>query len=251
MLEKDLEKIGLTENEAKIYSLALEFGKSTIQELAEQSKIKRGTVYNVIDVLLKKGFLAVKHENKKKLYIAESPNNLNFLFEVRRRELEEKKRSFEQLLPELNLLFNSLEIRPKVKYYEGRNGAIALKEEYLKTKSKKIDNILFYDNSFKRSSDAKKYAKERVIAKIKSRFLYISKKGRDLDLEKSDNMELRESRYIPYNRFAFNIDLSIFDEKIVIQHKIGDKFLAVLIHNKEIANSFRTIFDSLWTRFKK
>lgn len=249
MLGKELEKIGLNENEAKIYLLALELGKSSIKELSEQSKIKRGTVYNVIDSLLQKGFLAIGHEKNKKVYIAESPSNLNLLFNIKQHELKERKKAFEKLFPELNLLFNSLDIRPRVKYFEGNSGALALKKEYLKTKSKKIDNILFYDNSFKSLPKAKKYARERMRKKIKSRFMYISKIGRDLNLENSDEAELRESRYVPYDSFPFNIDLSIFDEKIVIQHRKSDKFLAVLINNQEIADSFRLFFGLAWGKF--
>lgn len=250
MLEKELEKIGLNENEAKIYLLALELGKSSIKELSEQSKIKRGTVYNVIDSLLQKGFLAIGHEKNRKVYIAESPSNLNLLFDVKQHELEERKKAFEKLFPELDILFNSSDVRPRVKYFEGNSGALSLKEEYLKTKSKKIDNILFYDNSFKSLPEAKKYTTERVKKKIKSRFLYISKIGRDLNLENGDKTELRESKYVPYASFPFNIDLSIFDEKIVIQHKKSDKFLAVLINNKEIADSFRLFFDLAWGKFE-
>ncbi len=250
MLEKELERIGLNENEAKIYLLALELGISSIKELSEQSKIKRGTVYNVIDSLLQKGFLAIGHEKDKKVYFAESPSNLNFLFDIKQHELEERKKIFEKLFPELNLLFNSSDIRPRVKYFEGNSGALALKEEYLKTKSKKIDNVLFYDDSFKSLSKAKKYAKERVQKKIRSRFLYVSKKGRDLNLENSDKTELRESLYVPYNSFPFDIDLSIFDEKIVIQNRKSNKFLAVLINNKEIADSLRLFFNLAWRKFE-
>lgn len=249
MLEKELEKIGLNENEAKIYLLALELGKSTIKELSEQSKIKRGTVYNVIDSLFQKGFLAIKHEKNKKIYLAESPKNLNLLFDIKQHELVERRRAFDDLFPELDILFNSSDIRPRVKYFEDSGGALALKEEYLKTKSKKIDNILFYDDSFKSSSKANKYTKERVQKKIKSRFLYISKRGLDFGLEKNDKAELRESRHVPYSDFPFAIDLSIFDEKIVIQHKKSDKFLAVLINNKEIADSFRLFFNLAWEKF--
>lgn len=247
-MDSELKKIGLKENEAKIYLLVLELGKSTIHELSRLSRIKRGTVYNVIESLLEKRFLAIKNEGKKKIYIAESPNNLNFLFESQQHELEEKRKYLDQMLPNLNFLYNSSDVRPKVRYYEGYKGALALREEYLKTKSKKIDNILFYDNSFKRLPEARKYSKERVQKNIKSRFIYISKKGRDSDLEKNDKAELRKSKYIPYNEFSFNIDLSIFDEKIVIQNKKNDNFLAVMISDKEIADSFRVFFDSAWNK---
>lgn len=48
MLENELQQLGLNSSESKIYLIALELGSVTIQELTDQSGIKRSTVYKII-----------------------------------------------------------------------------------------------------------------------------------------------------------------------------------------------------------
>jgi HTH-type transcriptional regulator, sugar sensing transcriptional regulator len=67
MLENELQQLGLNDSESKIYLIALELGGGAIQELADQSGIKRGTVYNIIESLVAKNILKRKEKNKKKL----------------------------------------------------------------------------------------------------------------------------------------------------------------------------------------
>ena len=51
MIITELEKTGLTENEAKVYLAALELGETTVIRLAKKAGIKRPTTYLVVDSL--------------------------------------------------------------------------------------------------------------------------------------------------------------------------------------------------------
>lgn len=251
MLENELQQLGLNDSESKIYLIALDLGVATIQELTDQSGIKRSTVYNIIESLINKNLLKRGGGNNKKLLHPLTPKNLGRIFDSQELDILRKKETLGKILPELLFLFSSIDTRLRVKYFEGKQGAIALKKEYLKTKSKKIDNILYYDNSSKITKDIKKYTKERVNKGIMSRYAYVSKKGRDLNLEKTDEIELRESLYIPYNNFPFDINVSIFDEKVVLQFDGDNKYLAIMMNNSCIARSFQSFFEFVWNKFKK
>ena len=66
-------------------------------------------------------------------------------------------------------------------------------------------------------------------------------------LEESDKRELRESKFIPYDKFPFEADISIFDNKITIE-SYGDKRKAYgfLVEDENIANSLRLMFEFIW-----
>ena len=52
---KELQDMGLSEKEAKIYLASLEIGRATADQLAKQAKIVRSTTYVQLESLMKKG----------------------------------------------------------------------------------------------------------------------------------------------------------------------------------------------------
>ena len=57
MLIDTLVDIGLTEKGAKIYLANLELGQSSVFKIAKRVKINRITTYDVIEKLIRKGFI--------------------------------------------------------------------------------------------------------------------------------------------------------------------------------------------------
>lgn len=251
MLENELQNLGLSDKEARVYLASLRLGKSTVQEIANQAGVNRGTCYNVIEYLMKKGLMSTYTQGKKTFFTAESPERLRSLIRMEEQELRDKDVRFSKYLPELLSLYNSVDNRPKVKYFEGWEGLGAIQEEYLKAKNKRIDNILCLDNVERvLPSVASNYTPRRISKGIRSRFLYISKKGPDKELENTDEAELRESRYIPFEKFPFQADITIFDDKVSLENYGKDKILGVLIEDQEIADSIRTMFEYIWDNAK-
>ena len=79
-LAKQLEQLGLTEKEAKIYVALLEVGEATAQQLATKSGINRATTYVTLENLLKRGLASNITKKKKTYFIIESPQQiLDFL----------------------------------------------------------------------------------------------------------------------------------------------------------------------------
>lgn len=130
---EELKSIGLDEKQAKIFLASLELGPATISDISRRSKIKRSTVYNLIDPLLQQNLMSKIPQKKRVLYQAKPPRRILSL-------LEEKRRDFEKLLPRLESLHNSQGSRPRVRFYEGREGIIEAYREIFTT-SKKIYSI--------------------------------------------------------------------------------------------------------------
>lgn len=59
-LIRNLEKLGLTENEAKAYVGLVSLGEATAREVHELTEVPRAKIYEILKVLAKKGFLEVR-----------------------------------------------------------------------------------------------------------------------------------------------------------------------------------------------
>ncbi len=245
MFEK-LKNLGLSENEAKVYMAMLELGPSVVVEISRKSQINRPTTYVQIESLKKKGLVSTQTKGKKQIFIAESPDKLELLIDSELKTVEDKKSELNNFLPELLSLFNSSGERPHVKFFEGKEGILALQREFLKTDDAPIYGITSLDNIFEVFPEFENtYTKKRVNKKIHSRTIYTSKKGPIL--KESDESSLRESKFIEPNKLPLGVDITIFKDKVAVVALKG-KISGTLIEHKEIADSFRAIFELVWNK---
>ena len=133
-LEQGLQSIGLEEKEAKVYLAALELGPASIQDLTKKSSIKRSTVYEMLKSLQNKGLVSETTKGKRRLIIASEPEKI-------KRRLKEKEALFNQILPELKSLNNVDSIKPRITYYEGRQGLREIYMIALESKNKRAEWI--------------------------------------------------------------------------------------------------------------
>ena len=83
-----LEKLGLSENEALLYSVMLRHPKCTVQELTTRAPFPRTMLYHVLNQLSQKGLVSSSKDKWRTLYIAESPERLYELLALRAKEFE-------------------------------------------------------------------------------------------------------------------------------------------------------------------
>jgi len=63
MLNKELEKIGLSKKEAKVYLACLELSEATIGQISKKSGVKRTTVYDIVESLKEKSLISSSTKN--------------------------------------------------------------------------------------------------------------------------------------------------------------------------------------------
>ena len=241
-----LQHLGLSENEARVYMAMLELGSSVVVEISRKSGINRPTTYVQIESLKKKGLVSTQTKGKKQYFIAESPDKLEYLIDSQLKTVEDKKIELNNYLPELLNLFNTSGQRPHVKFFEGKEGVLALQKEFLKTDQTTIYGITSLDNVFEVFPEFENtYIKRRVQKKIPSKTIYTSAKGSIL--KESDESSLRESKYIEPDKLPLGVDITIFKDKIAIVTLKG-KISGTLIEDKEVADSFRAIFELVWNK---
>ncbi len=125
MYKKELQKLNFDKKEADVYLALLELGEANIEQIAKKSKIKRTTVYHVIEALKTKGYIEMAKIGKKTLFYAQNPNKI-------KEKLEEKKLVLDKIMPGLLSITNTIDKKPKIRYFEGKEGIREIYKDTLK-----------------------------------------------------------------------------------------------------------------------
>ena len=239
-----LKSLGLSDNEAKVYMAMLELGPATVLEISTKAGVNRPTTYVQIESLKKVGLVSTQIKGKKQIFIAESPEQLEFMIERQKIELENKKEELQKFLPELTNLFNLSDSKPQVRYFEEKEGLLKMHAELLKSKTDEVVSFASTDGLLKIFPDyPKTLSLKRVKMGIKSRLIYTNI-GEPV-LKKHDDNMLRETKYVSPDKFPFKSDVAIYGDNISISALEG-KVVGVIITHKELADSFRALFNLLW-----
>lgn len=243
MLER-LENIGLSDNEAKVYMAMLELGPSPVVEIARKAEVNRPTAYVQIESLKKKGLVSTQTKGKKHLFIAESPVRLEFYLDSELKDVERRKDELNKILPDLERLYASIDSRPQVRFFEGKEGLLAMRDIFLRSGEKELLGVTSMDDVFKVfPKHREEYTPERVKRGIKSRLIYSYSGGRLF--EENDEKMLREARFIPVEKMPFSGDITIYGNSVAITAFEG-KISGVIIEHPEIARSFKRFFEFMW-----
>ncbi|MFH0739867.1 MAG: helix-turn-helix domain-containing protein [bacterium] len=245
-MDKNLVKIlnvEFTSSEVSAYLACLELGKATIIQIAKKSGLKRTTVYNIVETLLEKGLLSKFEDQRGQKFLAESPEKLITIFQKREEELS-------KILPNLLAITNTgdSDIKPEVKFYQGKEGLIAVYEDTLASCQKgdeilscaSAENVSFLSDYLNSYIDkrAEKGISMRVIARDSQETRYYKRK---------DKQHLRRIKIMPENEFLVNIEKNIYKDKVALMNFRGIAF-GVIIRSSQIAKSEKEIFESLWKR---
>lgn len=252
-LISQIEDLGLSNKEARIYVASLVLGPSGVQTIADRSGIKRVTTYVILESLVSLGLVSQSVKGKKTLFIAEDPSNLRRLLDKREQEVKDQKVSFESILPELSSLKTLPKDSPVVKFYdtaEGIRGLFATFFDNYDGKDDTVHGISNLDNLhqfFPEVLEAKGNP-SRQRNKIKSKFLYTTVRG-PIYLD-GDEVMNRESRFMPPENFPFKGDFNIVGEYVIMISFVAENPLAITIRSAEMAASMRAIFDLAWAQAK-
>lgn len=240
-LEKDLSTIGLSDKEAKVYIALLELNHASVQDISRKAKVNRATTYVILDALIKKGLCSTIHKDKKVFYTAETPERLSTLFAIQKKEIEEKQRILDTLMPELLGLNNAKENKPAVRFFEGKEGLKTLINDMYSSKDKLVRSIFSMSavgNVFT-NEERLESSTQRLKNNIEFKTIYTNEAG---DLPP---MELTKRIRIDAKKFPISNDIAIYDGKVRIA-SLGKKLSGVILEDKEIYNTFVSIFDMIW-----
>ncbi|HUT22613.1 MAG TPA: helix-turn-helix domain-containing protein [Candidatus Bipolaricaulota bacterium] len=248
-LIQDLQALGLNDKEARVYVSALQLGLATVQDLAESAEINRTTTYNHVRNLIERGMI-VSHEKQGKIFfVAEKPENFYKLIEAKEEEIKKQQQVFFDMLPELKALYNISLEKPKIRLFEGLEGLEEMQRDILYSREQVMFGFYCLDLVFDVFPDIyKNYSKLRVKEGIRSKIIYTKKAGQ-MYFE-DDVTRLRERRFVPYDYFPFQSDVTIYGNKIAIA-SLKNTLHGIIINNAKIAESFKLLFSLAWEGAKK
>lgn len=257
MLEQ-LKKIGISENEAKVYMALLDLGSATAQDISKKAGIPRPTVYVQLEDLKKIGLASTfekeptrKGGATKTMFRAESPEHLVRFVAHQKAAVSEKEELLKVMLPDLGKYFENAGERPKVRFFEGIEGLKTMQAETVKQfpKLKEILNITSLDAVFGIFPTlTEDYSSLRIKHGVHSRIIYSTKKAPFL--KNTDQKMLRRSRFIPPEKFPYINDLGIIGNSVEFS-VLKEKPFGIIIENEDIAESMRSFFNLAWEAAEK
>lgn len=115
-IQKIIERLGYSPNEAKVYLAALGLGEAHISDIAAKARLPRSSVQAIVDKLHKSGLMTFYVQRRYKYWVAEKPERL--LEDIKRRE-----KDMAEALPALTALRKSRWGKPSGK---GSDESLAL-----------------------------------------------------------------------------------------------------------------------------
>lgn len=228
------EGIGLTRAESKVYIALLELGPTKVGKIIEKSGLQSSVVHNALHSLLDKGFVSYTKVGKIKEYQAAPPKRVIDY-------LEDKKRDFKAILPELELKQKLAKEKEEVELFQGTKGIMTMLNSLIED-TKKGDEYLFFTVNVKdqneeiqrffRKYDGKRKEKRLVAKGLAPEELKPFFKGRPYLKMKYTNHP------IPSNISICNNKLAMFSW--------GEKPVGYLISSRQMAAILASFFASIW-----
>lgn len=123
-------ELSLSDKDAQVYISALKSGACSVNQLSGDTKIPRGTIYQRIEALKRIGLITETAEGKKRLFVAESPQNFQAIVDRKKDQLRAKQEKWNQIGEKFPNAFDDLPQdqdalqKPKVQYFNCIDGII-------------------------------------------------------------------------------------------------------------------------------
>lgn len=246
-LEQFLIETGLSRKEAGVYIALLLLGHGTVSQISRRANINRTTGYDILDSLFTKGLISISGKEPKQEYRAESPENLSKFLNQEIKLKTEILRKTEKIIPELKSIHN-VKDRPKVFFYEGREGMERVYEDTLTS----TETIRAYANLEYMNLGLPGYF-PGYFKRRSSRGIHVRAIGPqtndNLELSKRNTEERRETALVQLEKFDISPEINIYDNKVMIaswKEKLG-----IIIESEEIADAMKKIYELAWAEAKR
>ncbi len=236
------EELGLTEAQIKVYLKLLELKSCHAGPIIEKTGLQTSVVHRALNTLIEKGLINFVIDGKRKTYQATRPESfLEFI--------DEKKRKFEEILPELKQIESFKAPEETATVYKGVRG---IKEAYdimIHSKGKeyltfgggppcvKVMGLPWWLNMHQR----------RIALKLPSRQVFddLVKKmgGEEIASKKLTNIRYMSGEFAQFQETVIVgdcVSINVFTENPY----------SIIIKDKSVAEGYKKYFDFLWQQAK-
>jgi len=101
---QELQSLGLTKSEAKVYTTLLKIGISSTGKIVKEAKISSGKIYEVLDKLMAKGLVTYVIKKSVKYFSAADPIKIEEYWQQKKNEFIKQEQTLQTLIPDLREL---------------------------------------------------------------------------------------------------------------------------------------------------
>ena len=234
---EQLEKLGLTAGESKVYIALLKRGPSKVGDVVKESGVSYSKVYDVLERLSGKGLASEIIINGIKQYRAVEPYRLAEFLAKREQEVAEQKKIFSSLLPDLQKISKD-QGRSRAEVFVGFEGLKTAYQILLEQKGKVL-RFFYIPHDEKAAAFFQRLYPKIAEAKIEMRGIGMVAPAKGLP------------SYLKIRTVSFPVPgtIDMIGDKVLIL-SWSDTPTAVLIHSAEIAKHFEEYFDGVWAKAK-
>lgn len=243
-MQEDLKKLGLTDNEIKVYLSLLKIGETSVGGIINDLKVHRQIAYNALDSLEKRNMVIKTMKNKIYHFKINDPKIIIENLQVQELIAERLSKNIENKIHED-------QHKHEINVYEGRE---KIRSYFInKYKSAPYDSWIYVISIHTKNFEkllglnfiSKKYHKIRAQRKIYSKNITTeSFKEEFTEFNKNAPTGLRKIKYLP-DGMINPISTTIWVDGISFL-TFGDVPIMVEIKNKEFRESYLEHFNMLW-----
>ncbi len=243
MKEKLLEELGLTKGEIKVYFTLLKLGETTTGKIIEEAEISSGKIYEILEKLIKKGFVSFIVKEKTKYFSPASPRRILDYVHEKEKELNQKEQELLKELPSLIALERSGKEKKETHLFKGFKGIQTAIFEALEDMDSKDEVLAMGIRSSKEERFNllwQQWHLNRVNRKISCKIIFS-----DENSEYYNNLKKMKFAKVRVLKGITPSAIDVMKDKVLI-FTYGEEPSCLLIKNSEIAESFKSFFENLW-----
>lgn len=237
----NLEEIGLTEGENKVYLSLLKLGLSTIGIIIKEAQVSNSKIYDILDRLNKKGLVGISSINNVRHFEAKDPSLISDLISKKEENIQKLKLG----IPRLQEMYKYAEPVQEAEILQGIKGIKTFTEMIL---SKLEKGDIFYILGAPSEANEllgayfQEWHERRVKKGVYCKVLYNQDSKNWAKIRQKT--PLTEIKFLPENvKTPALIDIG---KDYVTTILFGERPLCIVIKNKKISESYRSYFDLLW-----
>ncbi|MBS3136273.1 hypothetical protein J4401_04910 [Candidatus Woesearchaeota archaeon] len=241
MNSSELEAIGLTKNQSAVYLSLLKLGSAGALGIIKESGLQSSRVYDSLEKLENFGLVSYVIRDFKKYFQAAPPEKLvDFL--------KEKIAMINKIIPDLKKIEGMKKEELHASVYKGKEGIKTIHSMMLKegkdvyligAKGMIFSELPYFTPHFE---------KERLKRRIKFHLIYDNKKVKEYE-QKTVKRQFFEGKSLPKG-FGSKSVVNIFGSKVAIVSWNEEYPTALMIDDKNVADSFKKWFDFMHLKCK-
>jgi len=245
-----LQEVGLSAAQAEVYEVLVTQGQMTAGRLKRLTSLERGMVYVALKQLGEME-LVEKHLSKGKpdQFTACHPSLLQRIVDAKKQAALAASASFESVVHQLKVDFESLTGQPGVRFYMGTDGLQEMYNDLNASGNKSIDLIRSsrFDTTDEESvaDIVKRQVMKQISLGIQVRIITPLLPETAYYLSLDETYKNTQRRIIPREVFETSSQILLYGNKVAIT-TYRQPMMTTIVDHADVADTYRALFNYIW-----